>query len=205
MKALDNIGCPPPSVPSQAINSFPFPPYTLWKSLLTSQNFSPLLSHSLTHLSLSLALSLAHTQRQLNTPKWWQFLNHMAIHTHMCKLPPHAHNEIFTHPTHPLLRVTASTLSTTTHSSANELISWFHSFHCCHTPSISPFLPSLKTSRGAQRPGGEEGAWNIQAVQRLLISYPLWFPRNMGFWWCAPVWMYVCDMKEIGEGLKMIK
>lgn len=83
-------------------------------------------------------------------------------YTHMHKLPPPTEYTRTRSPMKfsPMLLTRflgSQPTSTTTHSSANELISWFHSFHCCHTPSISPFLPSLKTSRGAQRAGREEG------------------------------------------------
>lgn len=108
-------------------------------------------------------------------------------------------HEIFAHALSPFLG--SQPTSTSTHSSANESISWFHSFHCCQTPSINPFLPSQQTSRGAERPRGEEGA-----VQRHLISYPLWFPSNMVFWWYVPVCMYsvcVCVWNEWErEGIK---
>lgn len=88
--------------------------------------------------------------------------------------------------------------TTSTRSSTNESISWFHSFHCCQTPSISPFSARPNRAAGELRDGEErEGAWNIPAVQRLLISYPLWFPRNMVFRWCVAV--CTCEMKEREE------
>lgn len=64
----------------------------------------------------------------------------------------------------------------------------------------APFSVSQLSSRGAHR-RREEGAWNIQTVQRLLISYPLWLPRNMAFWCCVAACMHVWEMKE-RKGIK---
>ena len=123
-------------------------------------------------------------------------------YTRIHALPPpdtHAHRPPWKIPTHATTCILGSGPATTsTHSSANESISWFHSFHCCQTPSISPFSARPNRAAGELRDGEErEGAWNIPAVQRLLISYPLWFPRNMVFWWCVAV--CTCEVKEREE------
>lgn len=85
-----------------------------------------------------------------NTHEWWQLLNHTAIHTHArimsalytCTQAP---AKIFAHaPTG-----FCGSETTSTHSFANESISWFHSFHCCQTPSISPFLPVPAEQQGS--------------------------------------------------------
>lgn len=112
--------------------------------------------------------------------------------THAQKSP---HNIALTH----FLGSEPMSTSTSTHSSANESISWFHSFHRCQTPSISPLLHRPNTAAGGLKDREEkEGVWNILAVQRLLISHLLWSPRNVVFWWCVAVCVSVKWKKERG-------
>lgn len=62
-----------------------------------------------------------------------------------------------------------------------------------------PFSLSQQNSRGAQRSRGEEGAWNIQTVQRLISSFLIRF-SSTEIWCFDGVCMYVCKMRE--KGLK---
>lgn len=71
--------------------------------------------------------------------------------------------------------------STSTHSTTNESISWYHSFHCCQTPSISPFLTVSTEQRGSSEIESEVRVWNIQTVQRLRVSYLLYSSWIMAF------------------------
>ena len=146
MKVQDSIGWPPPSVPSQAINSFHFPFHTLWKSLLTSHLT---LCCILTHLNADSCLI---TQPYTHMHKWPQPITHS-------RKPPQKPN--------PCTCFLGSELTSTfIHSSANESISWFHSFHFCLTQSIGLF-PLVRTEqqgsseterrgRGLKHPGSSK-------------------------------------------------
>ena len=83
------------------------------------------------------------------------FFNHTAArthaHTHTSSQYTRARAPVKSSPTHSSLRSQPG--ATSTHSFANDSISWFHSFHCCQTPSISPFLWSQQSSGGAQETG----------------------------------------------------
>lgn len=188
MKESDNIGWPPPSVPSQAINSLPFPFHALWKSLLT--------------LHHTLALSLTHMKGDsclITQP-----------YTHMHKLPPpitHAPSPPPTHTDtqnlHPCTRFLGSEpTSTCIHSFANESISWSHSFHFCQRQSISLLHPVLteqqgsseieRKGKGLQHPGSSKTP--------PFFFYLIWISRDTVFWWCVTVLCAWCVQR--GEGIK---
>lgn len=168
-------------MPSQAINSFSFPPHTLWKSHLTSPH--------------------THT---LNTHDWWQLLNHRAIHMHehitsaqytcteapptTSHLPASKGQSPCPHP-HPLTLLLMNQSAGSIH------------FIAVKPHRSAPFLRRPNTAAGGLKDREEkEGVWNILAVQRLLISHPLWSPRNVVFWWCVAVCASVKWKRE--EGLK---
>lgn len=163
-KSAAQYSLTPVFVPSQATNRFPFSSHTPPKSFLT-YHFS--LTHTHTH-----APTRTRTRSGSCLIRWPStcayYLHSMHMHQSLSKLTPTCF-------------LGSHSASTSTHSTTNESISWYHSFHCCQTPSISPFLTVSTEQRGSSEIESEVRVWNIQTVQRLRVSYLLYSSWIMAF------------------------
>lgn len=88
------------------------------------------------------------------------------------------------------------------HSSANESIKWFHSFHFCQTQSISLFLPVLTEQQGTSEIEGRKGGLKHPDSSKTPHLFSSLVTSECALGACGSVYVpHVCEIKQ-REGIK---